>query len=364
MVEDQVRSEQVQVIGGLDTHADTHTVAAIDTLGRYLGCTVVPATAAGSGQALAWLSGHGQLSCVGIEGTGSYGAGIARYLAAAQVPVLEVNRPNRQARRARGKSDPVDAQEAARAVLAGTATATPKAGTGPVESLRALRVAKRGATKALVAARNSLRQLVFTAPDALRADLVHLHGNTLVHVCARLRPNRAQLGDPTQGMKISLQRIARRAVMLIEEVNAIKADLAALVAQIAPGLLAHVGVGPDTASQLLVTAGDNPDRLHSDAAFAALCGASPIPASSGRTDRHRLNRGGDRHGNEALWRIIITRLANDERTQAYMARRTAQGLTKPEVIRCLKRYLARELLPSIQDALNPIPSTHTLPDAA
>lgn len=359
MVEDHVH-----VIGGIDTHADTHTVAAITTLGRSLGSTVVPATAAGSRQAHQWLTGHGQLDSVGIEGTGSYGAGVTRHLASAGLPVVEVNRTSRQTRRAVGKSDPIDAEQAARAVLAGTATAVPKAGTGPVESLRALRVAKRGAMKALVAGRNTLRQVVLTAPEALREELVDLHGKKLAAACARLRPDRTRLGDPTQGVKVCLRSTARRVQALQEEITSLEGDIAALVAHIAPGLLARYGVGPDTASQLLVTAGDNPGRLHSEAAFAALCGASPIPASSGRTTRHRLNRGGDRHANQALWRIAMTRLAREERTQQYMAKRTAQGRTRAETIRCLKRYIARELLPEIQAALTTYQAQESLPNAA
>ena len=339
------------VIGGVDTHADTHTLAALDAQGRLLGTRSVPATAAGNRRALGWLSSHGQVDRVGVEGTGSYGAQLARYLTAQDVDVVEVDRADRKQRRQRGKSDPLDAEAAARAVLARTATTTPKTRTGPVESLRALKATKRAAMKAMVAARSALVQLVITAPHSVREQLHGLSGTTRVEACARLRPDRDRLHEPEQAVKRALRRTARRCLVLAEEIAEADADLDALVKHTAPGLLDHFGVGPDTASQLLITAGDNPDRIRSEASFAALCGVSPLPASSGRTDRHRLNRGGDRHANEALWRIIMVRLGHDDRTKAYRARRSEQNLSKPEIIRCLKRYLVRELLPTIRAEL-------------
>jgi len=339
------------VIGGVDTHADTHALAVIDAQGRLLGSTSVPATAAGNRQALAWLASHGQLDRVGVEGTGSYGAQLARYLTAQDVDVVEVDRADRKQRRHRGKSDPLDAEAAARAVLAGTATTTPKARTGPVESLRALKATKRAAMKAMVAARSALVQHLITAPQPVREQLHGLTGTARVKACARLRPDRARLREPEQAVKLALRRTARRCLVLAEEIAEADAEIEALVKHTAPRLLEHFGVGPDTASQLLITAGDNPDRIRSEASFAALCGVSPLPASSGRTDRHRLNRGGDRHANEALWRIIMVRLGHDDRTKAYVARRSQQNLSKPEIIRCLKRYLVRELLPTIRAEL-------------
>ena len=339
------------VIGGVDTHADTHTLAAIDAQGRLLGTTTVPATRAGTRQALAWLTSHGQVDRVGVEGTGSYGAQLARYLTAQAMEVVEVDRADRKQRRRQGKSDPLDAEAAARAVLAGTAATTPKTRTGPVESLRALKATKRAAMKAMVAARCALVQLVITAPQPVREQLHGLTGTARVNACARLRPDRARLREPDQAVKLALRRTARRCQHLAEEIAEADADIKALVVYTAPRLLDHFGVGPDTASQLLITAGDNPERIRSQASFAALCGVNPLPASSGRTDRHRLNRGGDRHANEALWRIIMVRLSHDPATQAYRDRRREQNLKNPEIIRCLKRYLVRELLPTIRAEL-------------
>jgi transposase len=350
------------VIGGVDTHADTHTLVAIDVQGRLLGRTSVPATAAGNRRALSWLTTHGLVDRVGVEGTGSYGAQLARYLTAQDVDVVEVDRPDRKQRREQGKSDPLDAEAAARAVLAGTATTTPKTRTGPVESLRALKATKRAAMKAMVAARSALVQMVITAPQPVRDQLAGLTGTTRVKACARLRPDRTRLHQPEQAVKLALRRTALRCLALTEEIAELDTEIEALVKQVAPRLLDHFGVGPDTASQLLITAGDNPERIRSEASFAALCGVSPLPASSGRTDRHRLNRSGDRHANEALWRITMVRLGHDDRTKAYRARRSEQNLSKAEIIRCLKRYLVRELLPTIRTALEP--HTHALPDAA
>lgn len=340
----------IEVTGGIDTHADTHTVAALDQLGRILGHATFPASAAGYAALLAWLRSNGPLVAVGIEGTGSYGAGLARYLAVWGVRLLEVDRPDRRARHKMGKSDPADAIAAARAVQAGTAAGTPKTRDGVVEAIRALRVARCGAVKARTAASNALRQTVITAPGDLREQLAQFGPVQLIETCARLRPTQ-DLADPAQAVKTALRRLARRCQHLSEEIAEADAELCALITQTAPRLIGQVGVGIEVAGQLLVTAGDNPDRLKSDASFAALCGASPLPASSGRTDRHRLNRGGDRSANSALWRVVLVRMQYHQPTRDYVARRTTQGLTKREIMRCLKRYVARELLPIIRDAL-------------
>jgi len=246
-------------------------------------------------------------------------------------------------------------------VQAGTATGTPKTRDAVVESIRALRVARNGAIKAHTAAINALRQIVVTAPDQLRAHLTGLGSTTLIATCARLRPG--DLTDPIQGVKAALRRLARRCQLLDDEITDANTDLAALVARAAPALLDRFGVGTEVAGQLLITAGDNPGRLRSEASFAALCGVSPLAASSGRTHRHRLNRGGDRAANSALHRVVIVRMRYHQATRAYVERRTAEGLTKREIIRCLKRYVARELLPDIQTAL-PGPDTKPRPIAA
>nr|WP_306238748.1 MULTISPECIES: IS110 family transposase [unclassified Ornithinimicrobium] len=348
----------IAVIGGIDTHADTHALAVIDSRGQLLGTTTVPATAAGNRQALAWLASHGTVHSVGVEGTGSYGAQLARHLTAHDLKVIEVDRADRKTRRRKGKSDPLDAEAAARAVLAGVATGVPKTRTGPVESLRALKATKRAAMKAQVAARSALVQMVITAPQSVRDQLDGLKGTARVEACARLRPDRTLLHDPVHAVKLALRRTARRCQVLAEEIAELNTDIEALVSSTAPRLLDAFGVGADTAAQLLITAGDNPERIRSEASFAALCGVSPIPASSGRTDRHRLNRGGDRLANEALWRIVMVRLSHDPKTKAYLARRSQQGLRKREIIRCLKRYIVRELLPIIRAELSPATDNH------
>lgn len=339
-----------QITGGVDTHRDTHTVAALDQLGRLLGHTTFVATAAGYEQLLDWLAGYGTVLLVGVEGTGSYGAGLTRHLTGHGVRVVEVDRPDRRARRRHGKSDPIDAIAAAHAAQAGTATGTPKTRDGAVESIRSLRVARAGAVKARTAAVNALHGMLITAPDQLREQFAALTTPRLVTACARLRPG-PDLTDPDQAIKRSLRRLARRYQQLTEEILEADTDLDTLIRATAPALLDRFGVGTEVAGQLLVTAGDNPHRLRSEASFAALCGANPLPASSGRTDRHRLNRGGDRAANSALYTVVIVRMRYHQPTRDYVTRRRSQGLSNREISRCLKRYVARELLPVIREAL-------------
>lgn len=331
------------VIAGVDTHADTHTVAAIDSRGRALGNAQFPATPGGHTELIGWLRRHGPVHTVGIEGTGSYGAGLTRHLHAHGIVVVEVDRPDRKTRRAQGKSDPIDADAAARAVLSGRAQGTPKTRTGPVEAIRVLRVARKSAVKDRAQTLTQIKSLLITAPDDLRTTLTALTPARLLQACAALRPNRADATNPNQATKIALKSLARRHQHLTTEIADLDTLLDDLVNTTNPALLTATGVGTDTAGQLLVTAGDNPQRLHSEAAFAALCGVSPVPASSGKTNRHRLNRGGDRQANAALHRVALCRLRWDQRTQDYRQRRTEEGLTRKEIIRCLKRLIAREL---------------------
>jgi transposase len=331
----------IDVVGGVDTHSATHHAAVIDPIGRHLADAEFPADAAGHQELAVWLAAHGTVIAVGVEGTGSYGAALARHLTAAGYTVVEVDRPDRKARRTHGKSDPLDAYAAAMAVASGRAGGTPKSRTGLVESIRALHVARRGAVKARTAAINQPKALLVTAPAALREQLASLGTAELVATCTRLRPG-ADLTDPTAGAKKSLRAIARRWQFLDAEAAEHAADIAVLVRAANPALLALPGCGPITAAQLLISAGDNPERMKSEGAFAHLTGTAPIPASSGQTRRHRLSRGGDRQANNALHMIVITRLGHDQRTRDYAARRTAEGLSKKDIIRCLKRYVARE----------------------
>ncbi|HEX5996539.1 MAG TPA: IS110 family transposase [Jiangellales bacterium] len=336
-------AEKTEVTGGVDTHSQTHHAAALDQTGRVLGDRQFPATAAGYRALLAWLLSFGTLVRVGVEGTGAYGAGLARYLAAERVTLVEVDRPDRKTRRVKGKSDPIDAIAAARAALSGQAAGAPKTRIGPVEAIRALRVARRGAVKARTAALNQLHGVIISAPQELRDELAAQPRSTLVAYCAELAVDAERLADPLPATKAALRAIAQRVQHLDTEIAQADKSLRPIVAKTAPKLSALLGVGPEVAGQLLATAGDNPDRLRSEAALAHLCGVAPIPASSGRRDRHRLNRGGDRAANNALYTIVLCRLRYDPRTRDYVERRTKQGLGKNEIIRCLKRYVVREV---------------------
>jgi transposase len=333
------------VILGVDTHLDFHVAVAIDHLGRRLGESNVPTTAKGYERLLRWTEGFGPVRCAGIEGTSSYGAGLTRHLRARGIEVLEVERPKhrrRSSRRNLEKSDPSDAERAARAVLAGEASGEPKSGEGRVEMIRALRSARRSAIKARTQAANQLQSLRVTAPEELRHRLRGLSTKELVSVAARFRLGDAPRDVPT-ATRFALRSVARRYEALSEEIAELEAHLERLVAQAAPELLSLPGIGTDNAATLLVVAGDNPQRLGSEASFASLCGVAPIEASSGKVVRHRLNRGGNREANRALYMTCLARMRRDLRTKEYVARRTAEGKSKREIIRCLKRYVAREV---------------------
>jgi transposase len=330
------------VTGGVDTHLKLNVAAALDSLGGLLGVEAFPAERSGHRQLLNWLGDFGPVARVGVEGTGSYGAGLARYLRRAGIEVVEVDRPNRQARRRQGKSDPLDAIEAARATQGGRALGAAKTRDGHVEAIRALVVAKRSARSTKVAALNQIRHLGFTAPEEIRRSLHGVSRELIAKRAAAMRP-RADADPVVFATKTALRTLGQRVLALDEEKSALHGLLGELVQEVAPGLLELHGVGVDTAAALLVTAGDNPDRLRSEAAWAHLCGVSPIEASSGKVTGRRLNRGGDRQANSALWGVVITRLRSDPRTQAYMARRLDEGRSKPEIIRVLKRYVAREV---------------------
>ena len=339
------QSEPIRVTVGVDTHGDVDVAYATDQLGRHLATTRIASTPRGYRALLDWARGLGQVAAFGVEGTGCYGAGLARFLGAQGQVVVEVNRPDRQARRRRGKSDPVDAEAAARAVLAGQATAIPTTGDSMVEMVRCLRVARATAMKARTQAANALRALLVTAPVELREQLRDLDPSKLAATAARLRPG--AIVTPTAATKLALRTVAERQLALTAELTTLDAELDRLTARAAPALRELCGVGAEVAGALLVTAGDDPARLRSDAAFSMLCGASPIEASSGKTVRHRLNRGGDRQANTALYRIVVVRLRWHEPTRKYMARRTTQGLSKKEIIRCLKRYVAPEVFAAL-----------------
>lgn len=327
---------------GIDTHADENVAALLDRQGRLLGTGSFPTTTSGHQRLERWALEFGPIDAAGIEGTGAWGAGIARHLAAQGYAVVEVDRPDRTTRYRRGKSDTIDAEAAARAVQAGTATGTPKTRTGLVESIRVLRIARRSAVQERSSTMHRIHSIVSTAADDLRAQLRCLANAKLVTTCAALRPGDRR--DPVQATKIALRSLARRHQRLAAEIAELDVDLAALVTEAAPpSLLDRSGVGIDVAGQLLVTAGDNPDRLRSAAAFAHLCGVAPIPIASGRSSANRLNRGGDRAANAALYRIVLCRLRWDPDSRAYVGKKIKEGKTKKGAIRCLKHYIAREI---------------------
>ncbi|GAA3826082.1 IS110 family transposase [Sphaerisporangium flaviroseum] len=340
-----------QVVLGVDTHADAHVAAVITVMGVLLGTKAFPTTAAGYVALLAWAREHGQLWRAGVEGTSSHGTALNRHLRRNNVQVIEVNRPDRAARRRRGKTDAVDAENAARAVLSGQATAVAKGGDGSVEMIRMFKMAKDSAIKARTQAINQLKAVLVRAEPDLRDSLAGLGPVALIRSCAELEP--PGLHSIEDAATSVLRTLARRIQSLSQEIRSHEASLTAIISACAPKLLKQRGIGPDTAASLLITAGDNPDRLTSEAAFAALCGVNPIEASSGKTARHRLNRGGDRRSNSALYTIVLTRLRRDQRTRDYAERRTTEGKSKKEIIRCLKRYVAREVFPIITQALSP-----------
>ena len=335
---------EVGLVLGVDTHKDVHVATLVDDVGQLVAVAQFAASDRGSREMLMWAKRHGSLRRAGVEGTGAYGYRLGRLLTEAGVEVREVNRPDRSVRRLRGKSDPVDAEAAARSVLSGTARATPKDREGPVGALRALMVARRSAVKARTQAINQIYALLVCCEDGPRARLGGRRGRPLAQGCARLRP--------TDGTSSALRSLGQRWLRLDREARDLEGQIALIVKRVAPGLLARPGVGVLSAAQLLVTAGDNPHRLRSEAAFAALCGASPVEASSGKTTRRRLNHGGDRAANSALWMIAHVRMMRDQNTRDYAALRTERGNNRKEILRLLMRYIARELYPIILGSLD------------
>src|SRR6266851_528260 len=287
--------EKQRVVAGVDAHTDEHHVAVLDAQGRLLGTAAFTTTADGYARLVAWVRGHGTIDRIGVESTGAFAAALVRKLLASGITVVEVNRPHPHARQRLGKSDPIDAELAARAALSGTATAVPKQTSGIVEAIRQLSVARAGALKARTAALQQLDDLVITAPEQLRGQL--RHGRTLkarASLCLQLRPDTNRLHEPLQAAKLALRSLARRVRDLEREILELDHHLEQLVTAAAPRTVQLFGVGTQSASQLLITAGQNIDRLKGEAAFAKICGAAPIQASSGRTTRHRLDYGGDR----------------------------------------------------------------------
>lgn len=343
---------EIVVTVGVDTHADVHVAVALNQLGRRLGELSVPTTETGNARLVTWAKALGTVDKVGLEGTGFYGAGLARHLRAADLEVVEVIRGNRQTRRRVGKTDAIDAETAARTVQAGEAAWAPKANDGTVEMIRALRVARRSAIKARTQAANQLRSVLITAPQQMRDKTRKFSLAQLVDSAARFRPG--ALTTPQAASKLALKSLANRYQQLTVEIKALDGHIDELARQACPELMAIKGVGTDIGAALLTAAGDNPERLGSEASFAHLCGVAPIPASSGKTNRHRLNRGGNRDANRALYLLAVGRLSHDQPTREYVERRITEGKTKTEAIRCLKRYLARTVFKALTGAASAV----------
>jgi len=337
--------QRSDVIVGVDTHKDEHVAVAIDGLGGGLDePRFFAAAPEGYAEMLAWADSIGEVHAFGVEGCGSYGSGLARFLRRHEQVVREVARPPRKGeRRLSGKSDAIDAEHAARTVLSGSGTSTPKLADGQIEAIRLVKIARDTAVKAHSTAIVTLKAVLITASDELRAQLEPLTSHKLVLACAGFDTS-GDIADPDVAMRTTLACLAQRWLTLHEEIKIHTTHLKALTQAAAPEMLKRFGIGFDSTAEMLITAGDNTDRIRSEAAFAKLCGACPIPAGSGKTSgRHRLNRGGNRQANAALYRIVIVRMRWHPPTITYVERRTEQGLTKKDIIRCLKRFVASEI---------------------
>jgi hypothetical protein len=331
-----------RVVIGVDTRKYVHVAVALDEFGGLIDSQDFAADRAGYSKLIDWAAYLDRKLTFAIEGTGSYGAGLTAAVRRRDIGIIEVLRTDRRDRRLRGKNDTIDAENAARAVLGGGghATAVPKTNDCVVEMLRQIKVAKDVAVKARTAAMISLKAVIVNAPPQLRETLQPLSKMALIDRCAGLPPG--PVTTAAAATKHTLRLIARRWQQLNEEIKVHEVLLTELTGQLVPQLVTAFCIGPDTAAELLIVAGDNIDRVRSEAAWARLSGVAPVPASSGLTTRHRLNRGGQHHANAALYRAVIVRMQHHEPTRAYIARRTLEGKTKAEIIRRLKRLLARE----------------------
>lgn len=330
-----------KIVVGVDTHKHLHVAVALDELGARLGELTIGADSVGYAALAAWAQQLGRPWAFGIEGTGSYGAGVASSLRRRGYKIVEVNRGDRRGRRSNGKSDTLDAEAAARAVLSGSAAAVPKSADGVCEMIRQLKIARDTAVKARTQALITLKCIVVNAPAELREQLAPLSDKALLDRCAGFR--RGPVESTTASTKHTLRALARRWLELAAEIADHDRVLDQLTRAASPSLRDAFGIGADTAAEMLIVFGDNPERIHSEAAFAKLCGVAPIPASSGKTNRHRLSRGGHRQANSALYRVVIVRMRFHQPTIDYVARRSHEGRTKRDIIRCLKRFLAREI---------------------
>lgn len=336
---------------GIDAHQRTHHAVIIDMTGQRVADREIPVSEAGYRDLRDWAREHGPIRSWGVESTGSFAAGLTRFLLAAGEDVIEVNRPDTITRSREGKSDPIDAEAAARAVLSGRATARPKVTTGVVETIRMLLATRDSAIKARTAAYSQMRDLITTATGSLHDEMITMSTRQRVTRAARFRTDPSRIADPGHAIKHVLKGLARRILDLDLEITGTDKILDELVQGTVPTLVSHIQIGTLTAAQLLVTAGQNLDRFGSEAAFAKLTGTAPIPASSGKTRRMRLNRGGDRQANRALHLIAVGRLRSDPATRAYSNRRKTEGLSTKDILRCLKRAITREAYTALKTDL-------------
>jgi len=335
-------TDRKPIIIGIDTHKYSHVAVAIDLRGTRQAALSIPANTKGYLELERWSQSLGDVRAFGIEGTGSYGAGLSRSLLSQGHNVVEVTRPNRQLRYTHGKTDSLDAEGAARSVLSGQATARPKTQTGSSEMIRHLKIARDTAVKSRSQAMVTLKTLIINAPSDLRDALDQINGKVaLIRHIAGFRPGDIQ--NTLASAKAAMRALARRWLWLHEAITTHDKELERLVGERAPELLASHGIATLTVAEMLILVGDDPTRIRSEAAFAKLCGVCPIPASSGKTHRFRLNRGGNRQANAALYRVAIVRMRSHEPTLAYVRKRTKDGKSKSEIIRCLKRYIIREI---------------------
>ena len=327
------------IIAGVDTHTGIHTLALLDMNGRVLSTNTFGADPDGYGHLIAMLGDPARCAGIGVEGTNSFGAALARRLQAAGFPVYEVLRPKRGVRRKDGKSDPIDAIAAARSVLAGDGTSLPKSSDGWVEALRHLNAERSQPVTAMTTPANSTGGLPAAAPEPIREKYRGLRTETRMNRLASCRPSG---GLVAHSVLTALKGAAKAWRALKEQADPLEERMRSILDTNARPLLDIYRAGTITAATIAIVAGDNPERIRDEAAFAKLCGACPIPASSGKTNRHRLNRDGNRQGNMALHRIAIVRLGYHQPTRDYVAKKTREGKSKLEIIRCLKRHIARE----------------------
>jgi len=329
------------VFVGVDTHRDSHTAVIVDQLGSHLTTIEIPTDRAGYCRLIETVKQAGNVEVFGIEGTGSYGKTLTSQLVDTGFKVVEINRPNRQHRRRHGKTDETDALSAARAVASGSETTLAKETTGSVGIVRLLHNTRRTAMKWRTQTTNQFKALLDESPDNLKHQLQNQTILKAMRTAANYRPVDC-LDSESQMLKQTLKSLAKRWQQLTGEIKELDQQLDQLINKHWPHLLATKGVGVDVAAKLVVTAGSNPERLKTAEQFKALCGVSPVNASSGKTQRHRLNQGGNRQANNALYTIAITRLAHDPETQQYATKQKQKGKTNKEIIRQLKTYIARQ----------------------